>query len=140
MQTPKADAEQLLNDMMPFAEKMLSEHGEFLPFGAGMKPDGTIVWIAARDEREQPPSSDIIQILADKFRLAAREGIYDATAIVYDVRISDPKLVQGDAVLVSLDHRGGFSATILFPYKIHEGVVRFDDARREPNSIPIFSA
>jgi hypothetical protein len=39
----KADAETLLNAVMPFAERMLAEHGEFYPYGAAMKPDGEIV-------------------------------------------------------------------------------------------------
>jgi hypothetical protein len=34
----KDDCNQLLNAALPFAEQMLREHGEFLPFGAQMLP------------------------------------------------------------------------------------------------------
>ena len=46
----KVDAETLLNSALPFAEKMLSEHGEFYPFGEAMKPDGQIVSVGAAGE------------------------------------------------------------------------------------------
>ena len=38
----KAECEVLLNEAMPFAEKMLREHGEFYPYGYEMNPAGAI--------------------------------------------------------------------------------------------------
>jgi hypothetical protein len=61
----KADVEALMNDLLPFAEKMLREHKEFLPFGGHMKLDGTIVWEGAHDGREHPPSQDLIDLLLE---------------------------------------------------------------------------
>jgi len=108
-----------LNDLLPFAEKLLSEHGEFFPFAGAMKSDGEIVWLSARDGREQPPSQDIIDLLVDQLRAGALKGIYDASALVYDVRL--PNRTPHDAVLVSLDHRSGLSAEMLYPYTIYGG-------------------
>src|SRR5438034_1717468 len=54
--TAKSQCEELLNVVLPFAEKMLAAHGEFYPFGASMTLDGQIVQVAAYDGREHPPS------------------------------------------------------------------------------------
>ena len=43
----KQDSETLTNAILPLAERMLTEHGEFYPFGGYMKPDGAIVHVGA---------------------------------------------------------------------------------------------
>jgi hypothetical protein len=45
------DLNQLLNSLLPFAERTLAEHGEFFPFGTAMKPDGEIVAVSAYESR-----------------------------------------------------------------------------------------
>ena len=35
---PKADCETVMNFGLPLAQAMLKQHGEFLPFGAAMRP------------------------------------------------------------------------------------------------------
>src|SRR5690349_19910259 len=84
MNDPKEDVELLLNDLLPLAQKLLSEHGEFFPFAGGLKPDGEVVRIMSYDGREQPPSTDVIADLTAQLRAAAKSGAYDATALVYD--------------------------------------------------------
>ena len=46
--SPKDEATDLMNMMLPFAEKMLREHGEFYPYGGVMMPDGSMQHFAAR--------------------------------------------------------------------------------------------
>jgi hypothetical protein len=41
--TPKAECETLMNAALPFAEKMLKEHGEFFPYGAALKATGKLL-------------------------------------------------------------------------------------------------
>ena len=41
-----------MNDVLPFAENILSKHGRFFTYGGAMKPDGEIVRIAAYEGRE----------------------------------------------------------------------------------------
>ena len=45
----KADCEVLLNAVLPFAEKMLGEHGEFSPYGGAMRPNGEIISVSGYD-------------------------------------------------------------------------------------------
>ena len=40
MMRAKRNSEKLVNAVLPLAEKMLIQYGEFYPFGGYMKPDG----------------------------------------------------------------------------------------------------
>lgn len=135
----KADCEELMNAALPFAEKMLSEHGEFFPYGGAMRPNGEIVSVAGYDGREQPPSSDIIRLLKEAFVEGANNGSYSATALVYDVRIvTSEGDEKEDAIAVSLNHRDGYSVIVMFPYRLNGGDVVFGDALAEAGEADIF--
>lgn len=126
MSNAKQDAETLMNSALPFAEKMLSEHGEFFPFGEAMKPSGEIVSVGADSGVEHPPSQEVIDILKSAFRSAAAENEYIATAIVYDALTIPPGGEEKtDAVAVALDHRDDYSVVVFFPYHLTDGTVEF---------------
>jgi hypothetical protein len=112
------DIEALLNDLVPFAEKMLREHREFLPFGGHTKTDGEIVWDGAYDGEDRPLSQDLIDILNGSHRRLATGCKIRACAVVYDIRTIPPgRSKKQDAIFVSLDHLGGYSGHIIYPYK-----------------------
>ena len=124
MKSAKADCEALMNEVLPFAEQMLSNHGEFFPYGGAMRPGGEIVSVAGYDGREQPPSMDLIRLIKAGFVADAKQGQYKATAIVYDVRVALPETGEkSDAIAVSLNHRDGYSVIVLFPYTLAGGKV-----------------
>lgn len=135
----KLDAEELMNEVLPFAEKMLIQRGEFFPFGGAMKPNGEIVSIAGYDGREKPPSQDIIDLLVKEFRKDVQAGLYKATAIVYDVRVSrSGKTDKSDAIAIALNHRDQYSRVVLFPYSLEDGNIILDDPISQKNNIEIF--
>jgi hypothetical protein len=135
----KADSEALLNSLMPFAEKMLTQHGEFFPFGGAMKPDGEIVNVAGYDGRERPPSNDLIELLEEGFRKDAINGVYKATAVVYDVRMILPSTkTSSDAIAVALDHRDNYSVLILFPYTLTAGMLQIGEPFAEKGARNVF--
>jgi len=113
----KADAEQLLNALIPFAEQMLQRHHEFFPFGGHMTPEGEIVHDAASDGTEQPPSKTLIDLMEQSFRQSAKEQKLRACAIVYDIRTIPPgRNEKQDAIAVSVDHSSGYSVVVIYPY------------------------
>ena len=69
---------------------MLAEHGEFLPFGNALRPNGKIVDVGASDGTEHPRSQALIDLLIDGFRQAASQGDYIAIALLFDVKVSRP--------------------------------------------------
>src|SRR3546814_40230 len=68
----------LVDDLLPFAEKMLREHKEFLPFGGHMKPDGEVVWEGAYNGEELPLSQDLIDMLHESNRSMPRQHLRKA--------------------------------------------------------------
>jgi len=122
MATPKEDCEKLMNALLPFAEQMLREHGEFHPFGGAMKPDGEIVHHGAYTGKELPKGQELVNLLTEAFRQSAAKGEYIATAIVYDIRtVPRGDTEKTDAICVSLDHRNDYSVNVAFPYTLKHG-------------------
>lgn len=52
--TAKQEAEQLLNDVLPFAKRMLAEFGEFHPFGGMLTSAGELVQVGADVGKDLP--------------------------------------------------------------------------------------
>ncbi|HHP0460851.1 MULTISPECIES: hypothetical protein [Vibrio harveyi group] len=113
----KEDALHLFDSVLPFAEKMLAEYGEFYPYGAAMTLTGDVVDVSVFEGNEYPPSSEIIDLLNSAFLKAAASRQYSTTAVVYDVRITLPSGKDSDAIAVNLDHNSGYSIVVYLPYK-----------------------
>lgn len=136
--TPEArqDYNTLLEFLMPFAEQMLKQHGEFFPFAAVVSAAGELTPHAAYNGDEQPPSEELITLLTDAFQSDAREGKIRATGICYDGRIvQDGKKV--DAVIVTLEHASGnatktcipYSKKLLGGYRFGQMIASFDEPK-----------
>lgn len=139
MNDPKADCQALMNSVLPFAEQMLSRHGEFLPFGGAMQVSGEFVSVAGPDENEHPLSGDLIRLIKDGFIDAAGKGQVKATALVYDVRTILPSTGDpSDAIAVSMNHRDAYSVIVLVPYKISDGTIEFGSAFAQKGEADIF--
>ena len=68
---PKEELDELMNDILPFAKKMLSEHGEFFPYGGAMTTQGEIIHVGASEGDEHPPSQKLLDILIESFEAQA---------------------------------------------------------------------
>jgi hypothetical protein len=101
------DLNHLLDSLLPFAEHMLAEHGEFFPFGRTMKPDGEIVAVSAFDSDDHPPSESVIDLMTQVFKQQARRGQLRAAGICYDTRTTPPGQTEKcDAVCATMEHLG----------------------------------
>lgn len=121
MSNAKADCEALMTSVLSLAKEILSNHGEFLPFGGAMSSNGELVSVAGYNG-EHSQSTELIRLIKDSFIDAARKGEFKATAVVYDVRVALPSTGEkSDAIAVSLNHRDGYSVIVIFPYKIDSG-------------------
>ena len=121
-QRQKHDLEQLLSAAVLFAEQMLTKHGEFFPYGSSMNSDGKISAVGGYTGSEHPKSTEVIDLLRAGFRREAEAGKIRACALVYDIRTVPPgKTEKTDAIAVELDHRGGMSVVVVYPYAISAG-------------------
>jgi hypothetical protein len=120
----KTECEGLMNQAIPFAQKMLRQHGEFYPYGYVLKSSGKVALAGGYDGTEHPKSQTIIDLLVDAFQKDAQAGTIRATALVYDVRVMPPgATAKSDAIAVALDHRDGYSVVVFFPYVLSGGEV-----------------
>jgi hypothetical protein len=118
--TDKEESEKLMNGILPLAERMLKEYGEFHPYGGYLRPNGELVHVGANDsETVYPKAKDLIYLLRSSFQEMARDGRCKAIAIVFDVKVKLPGSEdESDAVQISLDHAGGYSVDVFLPYQI----------------------
>lgn len=112
------DLNELLQNLLPFAQKMINEHGEFFPFGATMGTDGKIALYGTDTGSEQPPSKECSDLLIGGFRCLAKEGKIKGCGIVYDVRTLPPGQTEKvDAICVRLEHNSGEAVDVFMPYR-----------------------
>ena len=119
--SPQQDCEALMNMAFSFAERLLSAHREFFPFGAAMSPAGKIMAVGGQAASEHADAADVVAVLENGLREGAARGQYKATALVVDVQVVPPgKSSKQDGVAVRLDHRGGYSVVMVFPYSFSD--------------------
>ena len=128
-----------MNEGIPFAERMLREYGEFLPFGVVMTAKGETQHVGAYDGREHPPSQDLITLMVDALRQEAEKGRYRAIAIFFDVKVQRPNDGKKvDAVQVGLEHLRGYCADVFFPYTLTSAGPEFGDTFASSRSGTVF--
>jgi hypothetical protein len=129
----KQESEKLMNAVLPLAEKMLRQHGEFYPYGGYMKPDGTIVDVGADDpDTDRPKSKDLLYVLRSSFREMASAYQCKAVAVVFDVAVNLPNSNRKrDAIQVCIDHAAGYSVEVFFPYQIVINEIVYEEPMRK---------
>jgi hypothetical protein len=111
------DLNALLNDLLPFAERRLAEHGQFYPFGGSIAADGKHVSVGAKGSSDRPKSHELIDIMTNAFRSQASEGKIRAAGICFDVRIVPPGQVdKTDAIQLALEREGSDAVDVFVPY------------------------
>jgi hypothetical protein len=137
----KHDLEQLLSAVMPFAEQMLMKYGEFIPYGSTVNGDGKIAAVGGDTGDQHPKSQETIDLLRGAFRRQAQAGTIVACALVYDIRTIPPgQSKKTDAVAVNLDHRGGMSIIVIYPYSIENKKVALGKSWAVKGEGKIFSS
>ena len=137
----EADVQNLLNKLLPIAEDLLLDHGEFFPFGGAMKEGGEVVTLSGIDglNNDQPAANEVIEMLDLNLRIGAENDQYYATAVVSDVNVIPPgKSEQTKAIAIVMDHRDGLSMTLVFPYVVKETEVELGQLFAKANQRKIF--
>lgn len=112
----KEEAEMLLNEGMPFAEQMLSEHGEFFPFAVVMTTSGEIEHAAIGADSLSSPL-EVYERLEQVLRAGAKGKRYRAAALFADRRAQRPTdASMRDTVHAALEHESGYAVDVFFPY------------------------
>lgn len=116
--TPKEQCEELLDTLLPFAENQMKKHREFYPFGAVVLMDDTVELTASYDGNEHPEPQDVMRDLTQGHKQMASEGKIKASGIAWNASVTSPDGKPGDAIIVSLEHKDGYSVIVGKPYQI----------------------
>jgi hypothetical protein len=138
MAEPREEIEQLLNYLLPFAEQMLSRHGEFYPYAATMDAGGEVQAVSAAAD-EQPDVGELLLALHAELREQAAEGAIRASGIASDVTLTDPDSgEEKDAVQLELDHAEADPVDVYVPYTSGDEGVKFGELVAASGQAPIF--
>lgn len=127
MAHPELDA--LFNTLLPFAQTMLRENGDFYPFGAIMTSSGEIRHVRAKiEDDDHPASQPLIDLLTGTFKKQATKGELRAAGICYGVLTVPPGEDQKrDAVCCCLEHYSE-TVSVFVPYvKAANGYIQYGE-------------
>jgi hypothetical protein len=141
MAEPTEEIQELLNFLLPHAERMLGEQGEFYPYAAKMATDGEVSAVAADTGDDNPDVGDLLVKLHAVLREQAAEGSIRASGIAADVTLTDPDSGKTtDAVQVELDHAEGDAVDVYVPYESAGDRVKFGELVAAEGREPVFAA
>ena len=140
MAEPTEEIQELLNFLLPHAERMLNEHGEFYPYAVALDSDGTMEAVTPDVETDDPDVGDVLVALHEGLREQAAEGAIRASAIAADVTLTDPDSGKTtDAVQVELDHADGDPVDIYVPYESAGDGIKFGELVAAEGREPVFT-
>ena len=140
MAEPTEEIQELLNFLLPQAERMLGQQGEFYPYAAAVESDGSIEPVAPAVDDGNPDVGNILVALHRDLREQAAEGAIRASGIAADVTLTDPDSGETtDAVQLELDHADADAVDIYVPYVSSSEGVTFGELVAAEGREPVFA-
>jgi hypothetical protein len=141
MPEPTDEIQELLNFLLPYAEQMLNEHGEFFPYAAALDAEGELNAVEADvDDDDSPDVGDVLLALHEGLRERAAGGAIRATGIAADVTLTDPSSGETtDAVQVELDHAEADAVDVFVPYETEPEGIKFGELVAAEGREPVFA-
>jgi hypothetical protein len=140
MAEPTDEIQDLLNFLLPYAEQMLNEHGEFYPYAAALDSEGELSAVGAEVGDDAPDVGEVLVALHQGLREQAAEGAIRASAIAADVTLTDPDSGKTtDAVQVELDHAEADAVDIFVPYETEPEGIKFGELVAAEGREPVFA-
>jgi hypothetical protein len=140
MAEPTEEIQELLNFLLPYAERMLSQHGEFYPYAAALDSDGELNAVGADIGDDSPDVGGLLIALHEGLRERAAEGAIRASGIAADVTLTDPDSGETtDAVQVELDHADADAVDIFVPYETEGEGIKFGELVAAEGREPVFA-
>ena len=134
------DLNELYSVVVTFAQQLLQEHDELYPFGGTVDADGECSHFGLELEDEEPTVETMLEMLATVLSQQAKAGKARATAIVFDVNVTQSEDAEPtDAICVRLEHRSGEAIDVFCPYtRDAEGKYRFGEFFATPSTPTVF--
>lgn len=134
--TGKKQVEVLMNELLGFAKKMLSEYGEFHPFGGYLRPSGSVVHVGVNSDVDDGDSQREMEFLVRGLKDLVVDGGPIGFGTVADVSLPSSSGEKRDAIKFFLEHEDGYCAEVFFNYKLTSGeVVILDVTAQQGESV-----
>jgi hypothetical protein len=104
-----------MSEVLPVAERILSEQHRLRPFGSTLSTDDRIVAVGTAVAAGELDTAAVVAEFRSSFRDGAARGELKATALVYTAQADGPG-PSATLVRVALDHRENYSTIVSFPY------------------------
>lgn len=139
MNDPREDVRLLIDSCFAFATALLRKNGEFYPFGQTLNHAREIGHDLVHTGDEHPDSAALIDDLRKVWRSKASRNEIVATAVAYMcVTHGSEDESKVDAICIAVDHSGGITVNLYFPYSIAAGVLSVAKARTERRAPDVF--
>jgi hypothetical protein len=140
MPEPTDEIQELLNFLLPYAEQMLNQHGEFYPYAAALDAEGELNAVGAEVDDDTPDVGELLLALHQGLREQAADGAIRASGIAADVTLTDPDSGETtDAVQVELDHADADAVDIFVPYQTGGEGIKFGELVAAEGREPVFA-
>ncbi len=105
-----------------FAESLLTDSGEFFPFGAKIYLSGELKPVGYYEEDEFPESQKVIDVLSTVFEKELNGKVIRSYCIAYDVRVTNEDFpTPTDAIVILFKHMDlNCELNYYYPYKLKE--------------------
>jgi hypothetical protein len=116
----KPDIQQLAGPLFEVSDSFVRKRGAFLPHGAVLTASGeTRMIMAAPPDFEKRPVSttEVLPMLHEALRVAAREEKLRAIAACEDVTVTMEGQKQTAAIKVLVEHERGLCVALYLPYR-----------------------
>lgn len=120
----KDNMDRLLSEGIRVAGHFLGKSGEFFPFAVALTRDNLLRHVQGWTGEEQPPSSEVIDVLRSALTQGAASGEFCTVALISDVRIRPAADQQPiDAICVQVEDRDSGAVTCYVPYRAADRVI-----------------
>lgn len=120
----REDSNEVLNAAVTYAKRMLRRYGQFGPFGYRMRTDGEVKLETVAQHDMPPEPSMLLDLLYQQVGERANKGLVIAAALASNVTMGKPSAEgYSDAVMVEIEHRGGYCVQAFVPYRITGGQI-----------------
>jgi hypothetical protein len=140
MADAKIECDGLMDQAIPFAQKMLRKQGGFYPYAYVLHSSVKVALVGGYDGTEHPESQTIIDLLVGALLKDAEAGTIRAIALVYDVKVGALGTTEkSDAIALALEHRDGYSVVVYCPYVLSGGEVSMGESFAKRSQARVFA-
>ncbi|MCU0660173.1 MAG: hypothetical protein MUD00_00970 [Candidatus Pacebacteria bacterium] len=114
----RTQLDKLLNALVPFAQKMLIQHGEFYPFGMYLNSKDEIVAVENDFLEKHPTPKEVIDSLMQSFQVKKQEHDLHAFGIAFNANLYAGN--TDGAISIHLEDAENKVISATLPYKKNE--------------------